>query len=175
MTQKFCEFVQYLFKLGCFIVVVYMISVWFKKYLKDEDLCLVDYTNFGNKSCTITHVPFSRCWLAKIACMPQSTLFQPSASRKCFVSSSLYAGFFCRGCASGSSLSAYSRNWLHTSGAGRPTWGAENNLWKSWFGPRRAPRLQNERHLEIIKVLCLFVAENGQKRAPWIPVMRAPH
>ena len=62
MTQKFCEFVQYLFKLGCFIVVVYMISVWFKKYLKDEDLCLVDYTNFGNTT-DIEHPELSLCFL----------------------------------------------------------------------------------------------------------------
>ena len=50
MIPKFCEVVQFLFKLGCFIVVVFVISVWFNKYLNDEDLCLVDYTAFENST-----------------------------------------------------------------------------------------------------------------------------
>ena len=62
MTPKFCELVQFLFKSGCFIVVVFMVSIWFKKYLKDEDLCLVDYIDFEN-STEIEHPELSFCFV----------------------------------------------------------------------------------------------------------------
>ena len=62
MKPKLCEVVQFIFKLCCFIIVVCMVSVWFKKYLKDEDLCLVDYINFEN-SAEIAHPELSFCFM----------------------------------------------------------------------------------------------------------------
>ena len=50
MVPKLYEVFQYVFKLGCLIVVVCMITFWFKKYLKDEDVCLVDYVEINNRS-----------------------------------------------------------------------------------------------------------------------------
>ena len=63
MSHKFCEVAQYFFKLGCFTVVVCMISVWFRKYLKNEDLCLVDYIDFNN-STDIEHPELSLCFVS---------------------------------------------------------------------------------------------------------------
>ena len=37
------EVATILFRFSCFIIVIFMISVWVRKYLKDDDLCLVDY------------------------------------------------------------------------------------------------------------------------------------
>ena len=62
MKHKFCQVVQFVFKFGCFLVVVGMISVWLKKYLKDEDLCLVDYVSFKNNT-KIEHPLLSFCFM----------------------------------------------------------------------------------------------------------------
>ena len=43
MKTKPFEVVKYLFKGFCFVAVISMISVWVCNFLKDEDLCLVDY------------------------------------------------------------------------------------------------------------------------------------
>ena len=42
------KIVQFFFKFCCFIAVALMISYWFYKFDKDEDLCLVDYKPFKN-------------------------------------------------------------------------------------------------------------------------------
>ena len=62
MKPKFWETAQFVFKFCCFIVVVCMISVWFKKYLKDEDLCLVDYIDFKTTT-EIEHPKLSLCYI----------------------------------------------------------------------------------------------------------------
>lgn len=43
MTTKIFEASKFLFKISCVVTVLSMISVWFHKFLKDEDLCLVEY------------------------------------------------------------------------------------------------------------------------------------
>ena len=48
MSMKCFEFFKYLFKISCFVVVICMISVWVQKYIKDDDLCLVDYKSFSD-------------------------------------------------------------------------------------------------------------------------------
>ena len=50
MALKLCQFLESIFKVGCFTVVIYMMSLWIEKYMKDEDLCLVDYRSFKNRS-----------------------------------------------------------------------------------------------------------------------------
>ena len=47
MTIKHFECIKHLFKLCCFITVLYMVSVWIHKFMKNDDLCLVDYKPFG--------------------------------------------------------------------------------------------------------------------------------
>lgn len=50
MALKLRQLVEYSFKVSCFIIVILMISRWIEKYMKDEDLCLVDYRSFRNSS-----------------------------------------------------------------------------------------------------------------------------
>ena len=41
--MKLFEVGKFLFKVSCFVIVLYMVSVWVHKFMKDEDLCLVEY------------------------------------------------------------------------------------------------------------------------------------
>ena len=46
MTFGYFGFVQNLFKFCCLVTVICMVSVWIQKFMRDEDLCLVDYKQF---------------------------------------------------------------------------------------------------------------------------------
>ena len=37
---------KFLFHVSCFIIVFCMVSVWIHTFMKDEDLCLVEYKSF---------------------------------------------------------------------------------------------------------------------------------
>ena len=47
MSIKFLGVAKFIFKISCFITVIFMITIWIKKFVEDEDLCLVEYKSFG--------------------------------------------------------------------------------------------------------------------------------
>ena len=46
MKCKWFEAIEFVFKISCFLVVFIMFGLWIKKYIDDEDVCLVDYQPF---------------------------------------------------------------------------------------------------------------------------------
>ena len=45
--MKLFEVAKFMFKISCFITVVFMITMWVSRFMEDEDLCLVEYRPFG--------------------------------------------------------------------------------------------------------------------------------
>ena len=48
MSMKLLGVAKFTFKISCFITVLCMISLWVSRFMKDEDLCIVEYKSFGN-------------------------------------------------------------------------------------------------------------------------------
>ena len=67
MGYLFTTVIKHLFSLSCIVVTIAMITFWVAEFIKDKDLCLVDYIDYSQDTKDSAYPTVSLCFLEPIS------------------------------------------------------------------------------------------------------------